>query len=109
MNNKHGCCADKACNSSTCMELPTGKTCGDCRSLSRCAAFVGRKGTETSCDWFPRHFIEKAAPGVKGTAFSDFIRNGTDERKAEVYGKVMDKVDAQQQAVIAGVREGGNG
>jgi hypothetical protein len=86
------------------MELPTGKTCGDCRSLSRCAAFVGR------CEW-PLTCEQRGscAYGVKGTAFSDFIRNGTDERKAEVYGKVMDKVDAQQQAVIAGVREGGNG
>lgn len=27
---KHGCCADKACSDTTCMELPSGKTCGDC-------------------------------------------------------------------------------
>ncbi len=41
------------------MKLPAGKTCGDCRSFARCAAFVGRKGAETSCDWFPRSFHER--------------------------------------------------
>ena len=25
-----GCCVDKACTPDTCMDLPAGKTCGDC-------------------------------------------------------------------------------
>lgn len=40
------------------MELPTGKTCGDCRSFPRCKGFLGLTGKETSCDWFPRVFRE---------------------------------------------------
>jgi hypothetical protein len=61
MSNRHGCCADKACTEKTCMELPAGKTCGDCVHLPRCAAFIGRTAASTSCDWFPRRFRAPAA------------------------------------------------
>jgi hypothetical protein len=55
------------------MALPAGKTCGDCRSLPRCAAFIGRNGTETSCDWFPRAFFEKVS--LDGTNGSESIHS----------------------------------
>ncbi len=42
---------------------------------------------------------EPLASGVT-TPLSDFIRNASPERKADVYGKVMEKVDDQQRAVI---------
>lgn len=46
--------------------------------------------------------------GGPASGLSDFIRNAAPERKAEVYGEVMDKVAEQQRAVIdaAGVPEG---
>jgi len=62
---KHGCCLDKKCSPTTCMELPTGKTCGDCRSFQRCKGFLGRTGQETSCDWFPRVFRENQDNRIK--------------------------------------------
>jgi hypothetical protein len=37
------------------------------------------------------------------SGLSDFIRNASPEHKTEVYGKVMDKVSEQQQAIIDGV------
>lgn len=40
------------------------------------------------------------APAPTSSALSEFIRNATPERKAEVYGQVMDKVVEQQQEVI---------
>jgi len=64
----HGCCADKACDSNTCMELPQGKTCGDCFAFRHCAAFYGRKATDTYCDFFPRRFKEPAPKAEGGAA-----------------------------------------
>jgi hypothetical protein len=52
-----GCCADKACTPKTCMDLPTGTTCGDCFHVRRCCAIYGHKPEDTYCDWFPRRFI----------------------------------------------------
>jgi hypothetical protein len=57
--NQHGCCADKACTDATCMELPAGKTCGDCVHEHRCCLMFGHTPTDTYCDWFPRRFREK--------------------------------------------------
>ena len=56
----HGCCADKACNDKTCMELPAGKTCGHCVHERRCCTIFGHTPTDTYCDWFPRRFQDKA-------------------------------------------------
>ncbi len=60
----HGCCADKACTDKTCMELPKGKTCGDCYAFRHCEAFYGHTKTDTYCDFYPRRFRE---PTVKAT------------------------------------------
>ena len=60
---KHGCCVDKACTSATCMALPEGKSCGDCVHIYRCKAIFGHVETDTSCDWFPRRFRERATTG----------------------------------------------
>ena len=57
----HGCCADKACTDATCMELPTGKTCGVCVHERRCCLMFGHTPTDTYCDWFPRRFREVTA------------------------------------------------
>lgn len=57
---KHGCCADKACTDATCMELPAGKTCGDCIHMRHCAGFYGHTQADTYCDFFPRRFKERA-------------------------------------------------
>ena len=64
-----GCCVDRrykekhpdaymprACNDKTCMLLPAGCTCADCVGFARCKALLGRNGSETVCDFFPRRF-----------------------------------------------------
>lgn len=38
------------------MQLPEGMTCLDCRNFQRCAALVGVKGHEVTCDWSPSRF-----------------------------------------------------
>jgi hypothetical protein len=59
---KHGCCVDKKCDDDTCMALPEGKTCGDCRHARRCFAMFGHTATDTYCDFYPRRFLEPVAP-----------------------------------------------
>ncbi|MBA0342099.1 hypothetical protein D7U87_15525 [Stenotrophomonas maltophilia] len=63
---KHGCCADKACSDSTCMELPAGKTCRDCVHVHRCCGIFGHTPTDTHCDWFPRRYREPVATAAEG-------------------------------------------
>ena len=43
------------------MQLPPGLTCNDCRFMNFCRAFLGREGSETSCDWFPIKFVPDIA------------------------------------------------
>lgn len=38
------------------MELPVGKTCGNCRNHSYCVQLFGCKATSTTCDWAPSRF-----------------------------------------------------
>ncbi len=64
MSGGHGCCADKACNDKTCMDLPSGVTCGDCRNFRHCEAMYDHKAADTYCDFFPRRFSVKAAPAT---------------------------------------------
>lgn len=45
------------------MKLPEGKTCNDCASIKTCKAFIGIKGTETTCDWYPVRFRPALSPG----------------------------------------------
>lgn len=52
----HGCCADKCCNADTCMALPDGKTCADCRTAAYCQKVLGMKLDSPSCDFYPRRF-----------------------------------------------------
>lgn len=58
----NGCCVDKLagsgkpCTEATCMELPAGKTCGDCATLNHCVAFYAVKSENSWCDFFPRRF-----------------------------------------------------
>jgi hypothetical protein len=63
----HGCCTDKACTDKTCMELPKGKTCGDCYAFRHCTGFYGVQKENTSCDFFPRRFREPV-PKATGAA-----------------------------------------
>jgi hypothetical protein len=55
---KHGCCTDKACTTETCMELPIGKMCADCKFIKLCTRMGFTDGAKTSCDFFPRRFAE---------------------------------------------------
>jgi hypothetical protein len=41
------------------LDLPTGKTCGDCVHFARCAGIFGRQHVETFCDFFPIRFRER--------------------------------------------------
>lgn len=42
------------------MELPQGKTCGDCVHCHRCCAMFGHTPEDTTCDWSPSRFKEAA-------------------------------------------------
>ena len=46
------------------MDLPAGKTCGDCHHVEFCNKFLGDRmaPTNTSCDWYPVRFIERPTP-----------------------------------------------
>jgi hypothetical protein len=39
------------------MNLPEGKTCGDCRFFSHCAVMVGAEAANERCDWYPVRFV----------------------------------------------------
>jgi len=58
-----GCCIDrrygKGCTKETCMNLPEGKTCGDCKFLWWCSKTLGREPESTTCDYFPRRFLKE--------------------------------------------------
>jgi hypothetical protein len=57
-NHVGGCCTDKCCNDQTCMTLPVGKTCGDCKHFRRCRALIGLDESCAICDFYPRRFSE---------------------------------------------------
>jgi len=59
MSAKNGCCRDKDCTTSTCMDLPSGKICGDCVHSIRCSSIFGGKDENDYCQFFPRRFQEK--------------------------------------------------
>lgn len=40
------------------MNLPEGKTCGDCLHCKRCTAMFGHIPADQSCDWSPSRFRE---------------------------------------------------
>lgn len=62
----NGCCVNKKypeavqCTDSTCMTLPAGKTCADCRHTKHCVAMYGVKAENTNCDFFPRRYVARA-------------------------------------------------
>jgi len=39
------------------MQLPAGKTCGDCVHIRRCKAIFGHAETDTYCDWSPSRAV----------------------------------------------------
>jgi hypothetical protein len=41
------------------MNLPDGKTCGDCVHGVKCCAMFGHVPTDKYCDWFPRKFKQR--------------------------------------------------
>jgi hypothetical protein len=41
------------------MDLPGGKTCGDCVSFRRCNAIFGHIAADESCDWAPSRFVAR--------------------------------------------------
>ena len=38
------------------MDLPEGKTCGDCVHFNRCNSIYGHITEDESCDWSPSRF-----------------------------------------------------
>ena len=46
------------------MNLPEGKTCGDCVHCKRCTAMFGHIPTDESCDWSPSRFREAVPVAV---------------------------------------------
>lgn len=43
------------------MNLPVGRTCGDCVHIPRCKAMFGHVEADISCDWSPSRFKERAS------------------------------------------------
>lgn len=41
------------------MDLPEGKTCGDCKHFYRCFKIYGHIAEDESCDWAPSRFSQK--------------------------------------------------
>jgi hypothetical protein len=41
------------------MQLPAGRTCGDCASFNTCKVLFGRAPSNTRCDWAPSRFMIK--------------------------------------------------
>lgn len=39
------------------MNLPKGKTCGDCAHIRRCKAIFGHTEADTYCDWSPSRAV----------------------------------------------------
>jgi hypothetical protein len=42
------------------MNLPEGKTCGDCVHCKRCTMMFGHIPADEACDWSPSRFREAA-------------------------------------------------
>lgn len=47
------------------MNLPEGKTCGDCAHYSHCSWLFGCARTNTSCDWSPSRFKSAPPPVIR--------------------------------------------
>lgn len=67
----NGCCVDRkefeahgsgprGCDPSTCMQLPEGESCNTCAHTHRCCTVFGAKPNDTSCQFFPRRFVNPA-------------------------------------------------
>ncbi|HCR58303.1 hypothetical protein [Raoultella terrigena] len=50
------------------MQLPVGKTCGDCTHIPRCKAIFGHTETDTYCDWSPSRAVFSQQLRKKGGA-----------------------------------------
>ncbi|MPR00718.1 hypothetical protein F0169_00720 [Pseudomonas sp. MAFF 212408] len=46
------------------MNLPEGKTCGECVHCKRCTAMFGHIPADESCDWSPSRFREAVPVAV---------------------------------------------
>jgi hypothetical protein len=46
------------------MNLPEGKTCGDCVHCRRCTMMFGHIPADESCDWSPSRFREAVLVAV---------------------------------------------
>ena len=47
------------CKTFATMNLPEGKTCGDCVHIQRCNAIFGHMASDERCDWYPSRFRER--------------------------------------------------
>ncbi len=47
------------CREFASMNLPQGKTCGDCVHIPRCNAIYGHMASDERCDWYPSRFRER--------------------------------------------------
>jgi hypothetical protein len=46
----------RSANNADKMNLPEGKTCGDCAHCRRCTSMFGHIPEDESCDWSPSRF-----------------------------------------------------
>ena len=64
------------------MDLPDGKTCGDCIHIRFCTQFLGERclAENTQCDWFPIRFVLKPQSANAETLNSPL----TDEKSTDI-------------------------
>ena len=43
------------------LNLPPGKTCGDCVHIARCMTMFGHIEADETCDWYPIRYSPKEA------------------------------------------------
>lgn len=48
------------------MQLPKGRTCGDCAHIRRCKAIFGHTETDAYCDWSPSRAVFRQPSNPEG-------------------------------------------
>ena len=87
------------------MNLPAGKTCGDCSFYGRCKAFFGCPATNDNCDWSPSKFKQKVAIATVTASNSQAVLIDENQRLRAEVKKLTEEADANAREVLRLVEE----
>jgi hypothetical protein len=82
------------------MNLPPGKTCGDCSFYGRCKAFFGCPATNDNCDWSPSKFKQKVAIATVTASNSQAVLIDENQRLRAEVKKLTEEADHNAQRVL---------